>query len=132
MKVTAQQNIKIDDSYKDKEKLIFKDKKVPKIIKNIIIILKTREKISMANKFFKKGIISETEFCDYKKKILKEKELSIKGELSKEEIIFEIGEYCLKSVFKDNEIVYRINQFGMEVEYYDLDTAIENFIILTM
>lgn len=103
-----------------------------KMVKGFMLFVQTKKKTVEANKLLSSGRISVYDYKDYIKKIKKENELIKKNVEFLDEILFETNDCTLSSVFEKDTIKYCINQYGMKEYYDDLQTAIENFVRITV
>ena len=103
-----------------------------KMVKGFMLFVQTQKKTVAANKLLSSGRISVYDYKDYIKKIRKENELIKKNVEFLDEILFETNDCTLSSVFEKDTIKYCINQYGMKEYYDDLQTAIENFVRITV
>ena len=102
------------------------------IMKKFQLYLKMKKEISIANKMYSAGKISEYNYKNYLQKIKKENELSKKRVDFLDEVLFETDDCILSSVFEEGSIKYCINQYGMKDYYNNLEKAIENFVRISL
>lgn len=102
------------------------------IIQRFNLYLRKKKNISLANKMFGSGQISEYDYHSYLKKISKENFLNKKKVEFLEEILFETEDCTLSSVFENGTIRYCINQYGMKDYYDSLEKAVENFVRISL
>lgn len=122
---------KINSKYESKEQLLYGAKET-KVAKNLISFMKTKQKIIMAKKLLKKNKVTNREYEAYVQKVLKERELSRENTNDYHEIIFESENCILSCELRNGTLVYMLNQHGMCEDFYDLDVAIERYIMLTI
>lgn len=128
--------MKLNESRKVKGKV--NDKKKISLLydRNIIqrfnLYLKKKRNISLVNKMFGSGQISEYDYHSYLKKISKENALNKKNVEFLEEVLFSTEDCTLSSVFENGTIRYCLNQYGMKDYYDSLEKAIENFVRISL